>query len=71
MNAVSELQTYSPFSQNFYGFWRYFTDLPGRFSFPFVFWLGFFWKETLGMLGTNPTAPAADKRGAKSTKKRA
>lgn len=64
-------QTYSPFSQNFYGFWRYFTDLPGRFSFPFVFWLGFFWKETLGMLGTNPIAPVAAKKTAKSAKKRA
>ncbi len=43
-------QTYSNFSRNFYGFWRYFTDLPGRFSFPFVFWLGFFWEPVLGML---------------------
>ena len=48
-------QTYSAFSQNFYGFWRYFTDLPGRFSFPFVFWLGFFWEEVLGML--TPDSP--------------
>jgi len=46
-------QNYSNFSRNFYGFWRYFTDLPGRFSFPFVFWLGFFWEEVLGMLTTD------------------
>lgn len=63
-------QTYSTFSQNFYGFWRYFTDLPGRFSFPFVFWLGFFWKGVLGMLNTNPTAPATDKKSGKLDKKR-
>lgn len=63
-------QTYSPFSQNFYGFWRYFTDLPGRFSFPFVFWLGFFWQETLGMLNTGPAAPASGKKSTKASKKR-
>jgi len=37
------LQNYSNFSRDFYGFWRYFTDLPGRFSFPFLIWLGFNW----------------------------
>ncbi len=36
-------QEYSDFARNFYGFWRYFTDLPGRFSFPFLIWLGFNW----------------------------
>ncbi len=55
-------QTYSAFSQNFYGFWRYFTDLPGRFSFPFVFWLGFFWEGILGMLNTGTPAPQAVKK---------
>ncbi len=49
-------QTYSNFLRNFYGFWRYFSDLPGRFSFPFVFWLAFFWEEVLGML--NPAQPS-------------
>jgi len=34
---------YSDFARNFYGFWQYFTDLPGRFSFPFLIWLGFNW----------------------------
>ncbi len=57
-------QTYSDFSRNFYGFWRYFTDLPGRFSFPFVFWLGFFWEGVLGMLTTIvPPAQATKKPG--------
>ena len=37
------LQEYSNFARNFYGFGRYFTDLPGRFSFPFLIWLGFNW----------------------------
>ncbi|RLE23205.1 MAG: hypothetical protein DRJ65_12320 [Acidobacteria bacterium] len=57
-------QTYSNFSRNFYGFWRYFTDLPGRFSFPFVFWLAFFWEEALGMLNTNPASNKAAKKRA-------
>ncbi len=59
-------QTYSDFSRNFYGFWRYFTDLPGRFSFPFVFWLGFFWEPVLGMLTPDSTpVQAVNKPGKK------
>ncbi|MEN8163779.1 MAG: hypothetical protein ABFS37_06600 [Acidobacteriota bacterium] len=61
-------QNYSNFSRNFYGFWRYFTDLPGRFSFPFVFWLGFFWEPVLGML-TPDSTPVQSVR--KPNKKRA
>ncbi len=57
-------QTYSDFSRNFYGFWRYFTDLPGRFSFPFVFWLAFFWEPALGMLTTGPPPKEAAKKRA-------
>jgi len=55
-------QTYSNFSRNFYGFWRYFTDLPGRFSFPFVFWLAFFWEEALGMLSPKTPPEKAPKK---------
>jgi len=44
------IQNYSNFSRNFYGFWRYFTDLPGRFSFPFVIWMAFNWDEVIGLL---------------------
>jgi hypothetical protein len=44
-------QHYSDFARNFYGFWRYFTDLPGRFSFPFLIWLGFNWDLVIGLLG--------------------
>ncbi len=56
-------QNYSDFARNFYGFWRYFTDLPGRFSFPFVFWLAFFWEEISGILnpGDQP-GPRGGKR---------
>jgi hypothetical protein len=42
---------YSDFSRNFYGFWRYFTDLPGRFSFPFLIWLGFNWDLVTQLVG--------------------
>jgi len=44
------LQTYSDFARDFYGFWRYFTDLPGRFSFPFLIWLGFNWDHVTQLL---------------------
>jgi hypothetical protein len=41
---------YSDLARNFFGFGRYFTDLPGRFSFPFVIWLGFNWDLIMQML---------------------
>jgi hypothetical protein len=41
---------YSDFSRNFYGLARYFTDLPGRFSFPFLIWLGFNWGVVMTLL---------------------
>jgi hypothetical protein len=41
---------YSDFARNVYGFGRYFTDLPGRFSFPFLIWLGFNWEVVMKML---------------------
>lgn len=52
------LQNYSDFSRNFYGFWRYFTDLPGRFSFPFLIWLGFNWDLVIQLLGPPPAIDA-------------
>jgi hypothetical protein len=45
-------QQYSDLARNAYGFLRYFTDLPGRFSFPFLIWLGFNWDLVMGMLGS-------------------
>jgi len=56
------IQNYSDFARNFYGFWRYFTDLPGRFSFPFVIWLGFNWDEVIRLLAIRPEEPAAGNR---------
>lgn len=44
------LQQYSDFARDFYGFWRYFTDLPGRFSFPFLIWLSFNWDLVIQLL---------------------
>ena len=43
-------QQYSDFARNVYGFCRYFTDLPGRFAFPFLIWLGFNWDLVMGMI---------------------
>jgi hypothetical protein len=36
-------QHYSVVARNVYGYLRYFFDLPGRFGFPFLIWLGFNW----------------------------
>jgi hypothetical protein len=41
---------YSDLARNIFGFGRYFTDLPGRFSFPFLIWLGFNWDVVMRML---------------------
>jgi len=45
-------QHYSDLARNVFGFLRYFTDLPGRFSFPFLIWLGFNWDGVMTLLGT-------------------
>jgi hypothetical protein len=44
-------QHYTDLQRDFYGFWRYFTDLPGRFSFPFLIWLGFNWDLVIRLIG--------------------
>lgn len=49
-------QNYSDLARNVYGFWRYFTDLPGRFSFPFLIWLGFNWDHVVALVGAARTA---------------
>ncbi len=41
---------YSELASNLYGLGRYFTDLPGRFSFPFLIWLGFNWDHVQGLV---------------------
>lgn len=55
-------QNYSDFARNFFGFWRYFTDLPGRFSFPFLIWLGFNWEVVMGMLRVSDEPEKARKK---------
>jgi hypothetical protein len=42
---------YSDVARNVFGFLRYFTDLPGRFSFPFLLWLAFSWDRVSRMIG--------------------
>ena len=52
------LHHYSAVARNIYGFLQYFTDLPGRFAFPFLIWLGFNWDLVMTIVGTpSPTAP--------------
>jgi len=41
---------YSDLARNVFGFGRYFSDLPGRFSFPFLIWMGFNWEVVMKML---------------------
>ncbi len=54
------LHNYSNLARDVYGFLRYFTDLPGRFSFPFLLWLGFNWDQVAVLTGARvegATAP--------------
>lgn len=65
------LQHYSDLARDFYGFWRYFTDLPGRFSFPFLIWLGFNWDLVARLIGpraASSTAAPAKKEPTKKTR---
>jgi hypothetical protein len=64
------LQHYSNFARDFYGFWRYFTDLPGRFSFPFLIWLGFNWDLVVQLIGPAPEPGDRGKRSQRKAKKR-
>lgn len=58
-------QHYSDLARNVFGYFRYFTDLPGRFAFPFLIWLGFNWDVVMELLGTpvgDPGSPKPKKR---------
>jgi hypothetical protein len=61
-------QHYSVFSRNLFSSLQYFTDLPGRFAFPFLLWMGFNWDRVTELVGiadeTNETAkkPTTKKR---------
>lgn len=58
-------QHYSDVARNVFGFLRYFTDLPGRFAFPFLIWLGFNWDVVMTLLGT----PDADREDHANTQR--
>ncbi|MEE4270039.1 MAG: hypothetical protein V2I67_00090 [Thermoanaerobaculales bacterium] len=62
------VQHYSDLARDFYGFWRYFTDLPGRFSFPFLIWLGFNWDLVTHLIGPTISSGEDSPKKASSTK---
>jgi hypothetical protein len=62
----SELH-YSAVARNIFAFGQYFTDLPGRFSFPYLIWLGFNWDVVMKMLDVSRDE---DKKGKKTSKQR-
>ena len=53
---------YSDFARNFWGYLRYFTDLPGRFSFPFLIWLGFNWQPVMEILMPKETTGTKERK---------
>ena len=53
---------YSDFARNFWGYLRYFTDLPGRFSFPFLIWMGFNWQPVMEILMPKETTGTKAKK---------
>jgi len=61
-------QTYSNLARNVFGFGQYFTDLPGRFSFPFLIWLGFNWDLVMGMVRPDVEEKAHTSSKAKKTR---
>jgi hypothetical protein len=71
LNAVGigewSAQHYSDLAREVYGFLRHFTDLAGRFGFPFVIWLGFNWDP---MIGAAEEAGQAGEKGAGARKRR-
>ena len=60
--------TYSEFDRNLFGFLRYFTDLPGRFSFPFLIWMGFNWDRVMAMMERLGRSEADDTHGKKGNR---
>lgn len=61
-------QVYSDFARNVFGFGQYFTDLPGRYSFPFLIWLGFNWDVVMEMV--RPDIEEKTRTAPKATTKR-
>lgn len=54
---------YSPFSRNLWAFLQYFTDLPGRFSFPFLLWLAYDWDRVASLVLRREPQAARDRTG--------
>jgi hypothetical protein len=53
---------YADWQRNLWGFLRYFTDLPGRFGFPFVLWMVFDWPTFSKLLRTDTEDPEATQK---------
>lgn len=53
---------YSDAARNVFGFLRYFTDLPGRFGFPFMIWLGFNWDAVMRIVQSGDGEKTAAKK---------
>jgi hypothetical protein len=56
------VQNYGDFARNLYGFLRYFSDLPGRFSAPFLIWLGFNWDVVTELIGIQSETRSTSKK---------
>ncbi len=61
-------QNYSRLAREFFGFCRYFSDLPGRFSFPFLLWLGFNWDQVAVILGNQASRESTKPSGKRARK---
>jgi hypothetical protein len=67
------IQNYSSVGRNVFGFLRYFTDLPVRFSAPFLVWMGFNWDAVTELIGTRVDTKStgkARKKGKQATDKK-
>ena len=58
-------QYYSTFSRNLFSSLQYFTDLPGRFAFPFLIWMGFNWDHVAVLVGIADDSAEAPKKPTK------
>ena len=54
---------YSDLARHVFGFLQYFTDLPGRFSFPFLIWLGLNWDHGVRLVGVGGPSTEARSGG--------
>jgi hypothetical protein len=62
-------QAYSDLARNLYGFGKLFTDLPGRFSFPFLIWLGFNWNHVMAAVAGTARQSKDGQTGGRLAKK--